>query len=177
MHRITEKVHVAGTPEQMDVLSYLEQTYAGYGLRVKTIDYDVMLSYPNYSNPNTVSMQLANGTWEQISNGLGEIPTSGPKEMLDQISSDQRALNWWNAYSADGSANGTLVYVNYGRIEDFNVLNNSNINLNGKIAVIRYGELFRGDKVLEAWRRGAVGVIIFTDPIDYGSPDLSNTTN
>jgi N-acetylated-alpha-linked acidic dipeptidase len=41
----------------------------------------------------------------------------------------------------------------------------------------RYGELFRGNKVQEAEKRGVAAVIIYSDPIDYGAPDLnvSNT--
>ena len=47
---------------------------------------------------------------------------------------------------------GNLVYVNYGRVEDFQKLTGSgdgelNVNLTGKIAIARYGKIFRGDKV------------------------------
>lgn len=36
------------------------------------------------------------------------------------------------------------------------------------ILFIRYGKGSRGDKVLQAEQRGAVGVIMYTDPHDYG---------
>jgi hypothetical protein len=43
---------------------------------------------------------------------------------------------------------GTLVYVNYARVEDFEYLEkNKSINITGKIAFARYGKIFRGDKV------------------------------
>ena len=43
---------------------------------------------------------------------------------------------------------GPLVYVNYGRIEDFQFLrDNRSMNLNGSIAFARYGRIFRGSKV------------------------------
>ena len=43
-----------------------------------------------------------------------------------------------------------VVYVNYGRVEDYQLLmsNDSRINLTGAIFIARYGKIFRGDKVL-----------------------------
>uniref|UniRef100_A0A914V839 Uncharacterized protein n=1 Tax=Plectus sambesii TaxID=2011161 RepID=A0A914V839_9BILA len=173
-YTITKMVHVAGTPEQMAALQYIRDTYASYGLEVMTTDYDVMLSYPNYSQPNTVSMQMSNGSWNLISNGLGDIPLGHPN-LTAQLKADTRARNWWNGYGANGVATGKLVYANYGRVVDFQYLDNSNISLNGSIVAIRYGDLFRGNKVQEAEKRGALAVILFSDPIDYGSPDLSGS--
>ena len=43
---------------------------------------------------------------------------------------------------------GPLVYVNYARIEDFVYLKNQSFELNGTIAIARYGKIFRGDKVI-----------------------------
>jgi hypothetical protein len=41
-----------------------------------------------------------------------------------------------------------MVYVNYGRIEDFQYLEkNLSVSVNGCIAIVRYGKIFRGDKV------------------------------
>ena len=39
------------------------------------------------------------------------------------------------------------MYVNYGRIEDYDKLKELNIDVNGTIAIARYGQIFRGDKV------------------------------
>lgn len=47
------------------------------------------------------------------------------------------------------SPQGPLVYVNYGRLEDFLYLNRTlNLSLEGHICIARYGEIFRGDKVV-----------------------------
>jgi len=40
-----------------------------------------------------------------------------------------------------------LIYVNYGRVEDYRHLDTLNINVSGKIVLARYGKIFRGDKV------------------------------
>jgi len=40
------------------------------------------------------------------------------------------------------------VYVNYGREEDFQFLEkNTQINIQGKLVLARYGKIFRGNKV------------------------------
>lgn len=59
--------------------------------------------------------------------------------------------------SYDGSAvlslQGDLVYVNYGRTEDFFQLKREmGINVTGKIVIVRYGRIFRGNKV---WNQAA----------------------
>lgn len=43
---------------------------------------------------------------------------------------------------------GDLVYVNYGRTEDFFQLEREmGINVTEKIVIVRYGKIFRGNKV------------------------------
>ena len=42
---------------------------------------------------------------------------------------------------------GDLVYVNYGRVEDFMLLRDRGINFTGLICIARNGKLFRGNKV------------------------------
>lgn len=42
---------------------------------------------------------------------------------------------------------GDLVYVNYGRLEDYTVLEAHQYNVSGKIVFARYGEIYRGDQV------------------------------
>ena len=64
------------------------------------------------------------------------------------------------------------MYVNYGRIEDVQRLRELNVDLTGKIAISRYGRIFRGNKVKNCQDAGAIGVIMFSDPADvapYGT--------
>jgi hypothetical protein len=64
-------------------------------------------------------------------------------------------------------ATGELVYVNYGTFEDFEKI--KDVNLTGKIVIVRYGEIFRGNKAQLAAERGAIGVLIYIDPADTGT--------
>lgn len=46
------------------------------------------------------------------------------------------------------SLQGDLVYVNYGRTEDFFQLEREmGVNVTGRIVIVRYGKIFRGNKV------------------------------
>lgn len=89
---------------------------------------------------------------------LKKDPTSG----LDD------SVPTFHGYSASGNVTGPVVYVNYGTWQDYNDLVQANISLKGKIAIARYGGVFRGLKVKRAQELGAVGVLIYTDPGDDG---------
>ncbi len=42
------------------------------------------------------------------------------------------------------------------------------VEVAGKVVLVRYGELFRGLKVRNAQKRGAKGILIYSDPADDG---------
>ena len=42
---------------------------------------------------------------------------------------------------------GDLVYANYGKTGDFEYLLSKGVNCSGKIVIVKYGHIFRGDKV------------------------------
>lgn len=52
-----------------------------------------------------------------------------------------------HAYSADGNVTGELVYANYGNVEDFEELERLNVDVFGKIVLVRNGGNMRGLKV------------------------------
>ena len=68
------------------------------------------------------------------------------------------------------------MYVNYGRREDFQALAQLGLDLTGKIAVARYGKIFRGLKAMIGQMYGIAGLIIYSDPADDGfaSPAARN---
>uniref|UniRef100_A0A670Y5Z0 Glutamate carboxypeptidase 2 n=1 Tax=Pseudonaja textilis TaxID=8673 RepID=A0A670Y5Z0_PSETE len=79
----------------------------------------------------------------------------------------------YSAFSARGEPEGDLVYVNYGRIEDFHRLERDmGINCSGKIVIVRYGKIFRGNKVKNAYLAGAKGLILYSDPADSCAPGV-----
>lgn len=95
---------------------------------------------------------------------LEEDPTSGLKDRVPVF----------HGYSASGNVTGQFVYVNYGTYQDFDDLVKANVSLAGKIALARYGGIFRGLKVKRAEELGMIGTVIFTDPGDDGKITEAN---
>jgi N-acetylated-alpha-linked acidic dipeptidase len=80
----------------------------------------------------------------------------------------QPALPGYLAYQGDGDVTAPLVYVNYGTEEDYKQLARLGISVKGKIVITRYGQVWRGVKPLLAYKHGAIGCLIYSDPADDG---------
>lgn len=87
----------------------------------------------------------------------------------DPSTSLENRVPTFHGYSASGNVTAQYVYVNYGTYQDFEDLSKANISVAGKIAIARYGGIFRGLKIKRAQELGAVGVVLFTDPGDDGN--------
>lgn len=98
------------------------------------------------------------------------------EDVLDQdptTGADNR-IPTFHGYSASGNVTGQFVYVNYGTYQDYDDLLKAGIDFKGKIAIARYGGIFRGLKVKRAQELGAVGVVLFTDPGEDGEVTEKN---
>eukprot|EP00080_Pristionchus_pacificus_P000796 PDM60816.1 Peptidase [Pristionchus pacificus] len=170
---LAKDVHVAGTNENEKLLDELGKMYSSWGYSVRFFDYSVLLSYPNYTRPNTIEvLDDESGHWLTVSEGFGR--PKGPKELKNQ-ESDARSGVWWSAYSANGTVEGSIVYANYGRSADFDMLKNMKIDVRGKIILMRFGGVSRSVKIAEAESRGAIGVVLFSDPQLSGPPSGNNS--
>ncbi|KAJ3782803.1 Zn-dependent exopeptidase [Lentinula aff. detonsa] len=127
--------------------------------------------YPELDTPKQQSVQVLNQdgqiTW------TANLAEEGDPLDEDAYSS-RNDVPTWHYYSADGEAEGQLVYVNYGTKQDFEALLSAGVNLTGKIALARYGEVYRGIKVENAQISGAVGLLMFTDIRDDGHITAQN---
>ncbi|KAK8597717.1 hypothetical protein V6N13_095117 [Hibiscus sabdariffa] len=74
----------------------------------------------------------------------------------------------FHTYAKSGSVTGPVVYVNYGRVEDYETLKEIGVNVTGTVVLTRYGKISRGDIVLNEFEAGAIGALVFTDRKDYG---------
>ena len=86
----------------------------------------------------------------------------------DPYLKDSRIVTAFNSSSLSADVTADVVYVNYGRPEDFQVLADNHIDVRGKIVLARYGENFRGVKAYLAQLHGAAGLLIYSDPADDG---------
>ncbi|KAH3853003.1 N-acetylated-alpha-linked acidic dipeptidase 2-like [Dreissena polymorpha] len=162
---LTEKPHLAGE-QSTELGKVLQKRWLEDGLdHVTMTPYYVLLSYPNMSDLNYV--ELLNGNTIMYKSNLTE-PTLTPEEDKPGV------VPPFNAYSAPGDVYGELVYVNYARLDDFDLLKSMNISVEGKIVFARYGKGYRGDKVALAEKLKATGVILFSDPADITNGDTSD---
>ncbi|XP_043547477.1 N-acetylated-alpha-linked acidic dipeptidase 2 isoform X1 [Chiloscyllium plagiosum] len=158
--------HLAGTEKSLQLAQQIQTQWKNWGLdSVELVHYDVLLSYPNKNNPNYISIIDENGNSIFNTSFFEPLPP-GYENVEDHITP-------FNAYSPAGIPMGDLVYVNYARTEDFFQLERElGINCTGKIVIARYGKVFRGNKVKNAMKAGAKGVIFFSDPADYCAPGV-----
>ncbi|XP_063803909.1 putative N-acetylated-alpha-linked acidic dipeptidase isoform X2 [Pseudophryne corroboree] len=162
----SSKPHIAGSTQDEEVLvSHIHKTWQASLHGAKIYNYTVLLSYPNASDPNYVSILSDDGTESDLSEKVEKI--------LSPDQNDPTVVNPFNAYSPSGVIVGDLVYVNYGTVEDFHYLTrNLSLNLTGTVAIARYGKIFRGDKVKHGEIFGCAGMILYSDPADYVSGSL-----
>uniref|UniRef100_A0A7I4YZN6 Peptidase M28 domain containing protein n=1 Tax=Haemonchus contortus TaxID=6289 RepID=A0A7I4YZN6_HAECO len=172
MRWMAETSHIAGTIENAVLIRRLSEEYDRLGFKVKTYNYSVLLNYPDFDNPNTVEVEKEGNLWWRLSHGRGH--PSGPQQAVNE-QLDGRSEVWWNAYSADGLVEGRMVYCNYGTVDDFNTLEEMGIDVEGAIVLIRYGALVRSEKVEEAEKRGAIGVVLYSDPAQYVDSNSNGT--
>ena len=155
---LTAEPHLAATPEDHKTAEFVARKFRAAGLETEIVPYRVLLDYPK-----TVRVEA----WDESGHPLMTGPT---REHVngDPQQDDPRIVMPYNSSSGSGEVTGQVVYGNYCRLEDFDSLAAQHIDLHGKIVMCRYGTNFRGVKVYLAEQRGAVAVLIYSDPQDDG---------
>src|SRR6185312_13530890 len=154
---LTQAPHMAGTPEDKATADYVAKKFREAGLETSISEYRVWMNYPaemkvTVTAPAGVKMQGPNP--ERVAG--------------DPYENNPRIVMPFNGMSPSGDVEADVVYANYGRPKDFKQLEEMKIDDRGKIVLCRYGQNFRGVKVLDAQEHGAAGVIIYSDPYDDG---------
>ncbi len=163
LRKLTAEPHVAGTKEDYATAIYVRDQIRSYGIPSELKEYEVLLPYPK--QPGIV--ELIRPVRERLSLKEAIIPE-------DASSSNPKIIPLFNGYSPSGDVTAPLVYVNYGLPPDYEALKKLGVDVKGKIAIVRYGNSFRGVKAQVAEQHGAIGLIIYSDPADdgYGQGDV-----
>lgn len=147
--------HLAGTTGDLTLAKYVEDQMVSFGMKqVSLTEHAAYISYPNETE-SAIELQL-----------LGDNPyKASMKEDLvyDHPSSSQTQPRPFHALSAPGEVQGPLVYANYGTKEDFLLLKEKGISVEGCILLIKNGKMESGLKVRLAEHAGAIGVVTFSD--------------
>jgi N-acetylated-alpha-linked acidic dipeptidase len=154
---LTQAPHIAGSPEDKATAEYVAQKFREAGLDTEIVEYKVWLNYPEEIRVDLIAppgVAMHGPRREHVDNDPGQ--------------DDPRVVTPYNGMAPSGDAEADVVYANYGSPADFDKLKQMNVDVRGKIVIVRYGENFRGVKVFVAQERGAAGVIIYSDPKDDG---------
>lgn len=151
--------HVAGTPEDYETALWTANKMKEYGLSdVEIQEETVLLTYPISRAVSIVSPAAS----------VFDCQLQEDYEPLDPTSGSERIIPTFNGYAPTGNVTAEVVYVNYGGQDDYDQLASLGVSVEGKIAMARYGTIFRGTIVMIAEQHGAVGVLIYSDPADDG---------
>ena len=153
---LADRPHIAGTTAQARTRDLVIDALKAAGVETEVREYQVWL-------PHTVQY----GVWrvrpepKELDLREGRIPEDPTTLAHDEYPTV-------NGYSGTGDVTGEVVYVNYGLVEDYAVLDSLGVSVRGKVAIARYGRSFRGIKAREAERHGAVALLMYSDPADDG---------
>ena len=157
MKRMSARPHHLASPYDKDNAEWILSKFKDWGWDARIETYDVLFPTPKERLVEMVAPSPFKLRLEEPA--VAVDPTSSQK--TDQLPS-------FNAYSIDGDVTAPLVYVNYGRPQDYAELDRRGISVKGAIVIARYGASWRGIKPKVAAEQGAVGCLIYSDPIDDG---------
>lgn len=157
--------HLAG--KNYSQALWTKERWEEFGIKADIVSYDIYINYPLGHRLALYEKSSAKG---EVDAWKVKFEASLEEDVLeeDPTSGLDNRIPTFHGYSASGNVTAPYVYVNYGTYQDFEDLVNANISLAGKIAIARYGGIFRGLKVKRAQDLGMIGTVIFTDPGDDG---------
>lgn len=163
LRRLSAKPHHVGSAYGKENAEFIAGLFESWGYDVDIAEYQVLLPTPLIRELQLVSPGQYTATLEE--DALEADPSTSVRDEL---------LPPYNAFSTDGEVEAELVFVNYGIPEDYEVLERHGIDVAGKIVIAKYGRSWRGIKPKLAGEKGAIGAIIYSDPLDdgYGKGDV-----
>ncbi|KAH7156219.1 hypothetical protein EDB81DRAFT_716315 [Dactylonectria macrodidyma] len=164
----TSGVHLAGT--NFSQAEWTKDRWEEWGVASQVVPYDVYINYPVDASVSVLKKSEKSGDWKVA------FKASLEEDVIeeDPTTSVADRVPIFHGYSASGNVTAPFIYVNYGTYKDFEDLVNAEIDLKGKIAIARYGGIFRGLKVKRAQELGMIGILIYSDPGDDGERTEEN---
>ncbi|CAN1789011.1 Probable glutamate carboxypeptidase LAMP1 [Linum perenne] len=165
LYSLTLRPHVAGTQANADTAQYVLSTLKASSnnfIKTHIVSYDVALTYPASRSLTLLTPQQQHHH-QYVFDLRQKIYQGDPyADVADEV------LPTFHGYGKSGNVSGNVTYVNYGRVEDYTRLKEMGVNVSGTIVLAKYGEIYRGDIVNNAYAQGAIGTIIYSDRKDFG---------
>ncbi|OOF97163.1 hypothetical protein ASPCADRAFT_205965 [Aspergillus carbonarius ITEM 5010] len=149
--------HLAG--KNLSQAVWTQERWQEFGVQdTSIVAYDIFLNYP-------LDHRLA-----LLEKGEVVFEATLEEDVLEEDSTSglEDRVPVFHGYSASGNVTAPFVFVNFGTVADYQDLVDRNVSLAGKIAIAKYGRIFRGLKVKRAQELGMVGVILYDDPESDG---------
>ncbi|MEQ2249176.1 hypothetical protein ILYODFUR_026659 [Ilyodon furcidens] len=127
--------HRAGSPEDEKLGNRVLERFKEYGMNTWTDEHFIKVQDP---------------------------PTSGYNKIVFRNMSEERPKGFLS-YSGNGSVTGAVLYARYGQEVDFRALRDKNINMNGRVMLVRAGKISFAEKVANAAKMNASAVLIYPD--------------
>ena len=157
MKFLTSRPHHLGSIQGKANADFMANLFKQWGYETELATYQVLFPTPKSRLLELLGDKPYKAKLEETT--LKEDGTSGQKS--EQLPS-------YNAYSADGDVTAELVFVNRGVPADYDELDKMGISVKGKIVIAKYGGSWRGIKPKVAAEHGAIGCLIYSDPMDDG---------
>jgi N-acetylated-alpha-linked acidic dipeptidase len=172
----TSGPHLAG--KNLSQALWTKERWQEFGVESVIVDYDVYLNYPKGHRLALLekSSDKSKGDSAVAEDWSVKYEAKLEENVLkeDKASQSKDAVPTFHGYSASGNVTAPFVFVNYGTYQDFVDLQAANISLKGKVALAKYGGVFRGLKVKRAQELGMIGIVMYTDPGDDGEVTEKN---
>ncbi|KAL3988137.1 glutamate dehydrogenase (NAD(P)+) [Sarotherodon galilaeus] len=139
LSQLSSSNHRAGSPGDEDLGNKVLKKFKEYGMKTWTDEYFVKVQ---------------------------DLPASGYNRIVFKNGPEERPTGFLS-YSAIGTARGAVLYAHYGQEEDLKQLKDMNIDMNGRVMLVRAGKISFAEKVANAAKVNASAVLIYPDPIDY----------
>lgn len=156
---ITSYDHIAGTEGSYVLGQWIEAKFKEARMDTYTHDqYSVHMNFAKKDGRKVAIVDPPEKRWE------------AKLEESDVFNPPKAQTAAYHALSASGNVTGPLIYVNFCDKKDFKRLWDSEIDVQGAIALCRYGgtQPDLGMKVHAAQDAGCVGVLVYSDPAEDG---------
>lgn len=157
MQRMAGQPHWVGTEYGAENAKWMQQQFKSWGYDARIETYQVLFPYPKVRLLELTAP-------ERYTAALKAVPVEGDPATQQ----GEALLPSYNAFSCDGDVEAELVFVNYGVPSDYEELEKQGIDVKGKIVIAKYYGSWRGIKPKLAAEKGAIGCLIYSDPMDDG---------
>jgi hypothetical protein len=153
LRRLTSAPNQVGSPHDKENADFIAASLRSWGWQVAVEQTRVLVAYPTVQKLSLLGA-------DNYAADFTEPAIEGDKDTATR----EGVLPGMEAYSADGSVDAPLIFVNEGLSKDYDELARVGQSVEGKVVLVKSTGAGRWVKPRLAQQHGAVGVVIYSDP-------------